>query len=1212
MPAPQSPASPSGSQQAAPGSGLRSAPEHIDLLANTGLQFIDLEFSIDWGSAHGLAALWGEGFFVSSGHGAARKLTRLLPSGGRERRYSDPVSGRDYAPSSAEYRYRITDALKLFNEVWLPLPYQVQRGEAGLGPSDWARVRITQLPAVPPPPATAGTAAADPQPPRSRYCITLVFDTRLEDHALHPGLLSPMRSDLSSRVGFALQWRCPQATDYLRSGGCGQPWVSRWCQSAFTLLARERLYPNKGDTAIGDAVRDRLEHEAHYLNLLTLLGAVVRVPRVLLRPGPGCGQEAVGVSVFMDLQPDRIRAVFAERQAGDQTPAAPAALHELGLRDLGACEQVHAGPLSARAELCRAYFSPDASQACPGHPEAFCWTSLVRLGPEAERLADAWEGRGGRTGLACPLQALGQEEEADGEWLFNPCSCQVSSARLGALICARREPAVLEAVNRHLTTRGEALFAATSLPHVLSTAPRYAGRAFTTLLLLELLLQATVQVNGFAHRSRSPEPGRPRLLESVAAAMPPSMTAGDREQLRSCLHEALGVLWKCLGYDGSGDRFSCHPAPGLPLPRVHADCDAGQALQALYLHHELGQADGGRIRAWLQEQHPQAASGAPALRLASLAIGWQRTELSVHEYVLDDRGERAPELTARALLREGLPQGARELAGAVAEEWLLPAVMSRLAAGGRASAAAAAAEGAGEVAERCGPPPAAVRRALLQAAWALPDVLGGEGETPRETTLGELLAAGRGRAEDAARALLDWGGEAGLLQTPVSAGDARRTLEACLQPQRRWAGELVHLASLAGECGAGIVLLSGRAAELPGMSALLRSATGLETVRLVTVAENAVRGLPLCMAGTDRSCWTHADFAAAALDAETSLRYFGLLDEEGRLPHAGVRYVYVPEGAQHSGPRRTAHEEDGWRAVRYHEDGGTYEPAGHDETFTVTLPARWGGRRLAAADAPAVPLYAIELIADPAAHPEVRRARSLACPGPEVAIEDFVCQLAPELREDCRRRLQDVANDLKQLEARLIHERGILLKDLEQDADAYAMAEADRARGQRGLLRRMFEGDRSAEIEEHAAAEYVRIHTPERVEQVLARRRTRETRRLQLQRLACIRETLRANIELTTQQCTEQLQQLRRLLEAQHGTCVISVELYRRDALWQQPRAGTRTAAPRCRLGRAYCGSDGRDYSDFMVMHRLCPGPGADAPDAEKVRNPGAPADRAV
>ena len=1208
MSVPQPPAPSSGSQHAAPGRGLRSAPEHIDLLANTGLQFIDLEFSIDWGSAHGLAALWGEGFFVSSGHGAARQLTRLLPTGGRERRYSDPVTGRDYAPSSAEYRYRITDALKLFNEVWLPLPYQTLRGDTGPGPSDWARVRITQLPPADPAaaPGGEGRAAPDLQPPRSRYCITMVFDTRLEEQALHPGLLSPVQGDLSSRVGFALQWRCPQATDFLRRGGCDQPWVSRWCQSAFTLLARERLYPNKGDTAIGDAVRDRLEHEAHYLNLLTLLGAVVRVPRVLLRPGPGAGQDGIGVSVFVDLQIDRIRALFAERRPGgaDGTAgAAPAALHELGLRDLGACELMHAGPLSARAELCRAYFSLDAAQTCPGHSEAFCWTSLVRLGPEAERLADAWEGSGGRTGMACPLQALGQDEEADGEWLFNPCSCQVSSRRLGDMLRARREPAVLEAVNRHLTARGEALFAATPLPHVLSAAPLYTGRAFTTLLFLELLLQATVQANGYAHRTRCAEPGRPRLLESVVVAVPPSMTAGDREQLRSCLHEALGVLWKCLGYDGSGDRFHCHPAPGLPLPQVHADWDAGQALQALYLHRELGQAQDDRIRAWLQEMLPAAPAAAPALRLASLALGWQRTELCVQEYALLDHEERPCELTARPLLREGLPQGVRELACALLEECLLPAAARRRAGGGDDSAAA--------------PPedvPDAVRRALLRAARALLDLLGREEAERSEPTLGGLLAGSGCRADDAAGAVQAWGGEAGLLQMPVSPGEARRVVAACLHPQRHWAAELTHLASLAGECGAGAVLLCGRAAVLPGLAGLLRSVPELEGARIITLQEEAVRGLPLCLAGTDRGCWAHADFMATMLDAETALRYFGLLDEAGRLPCEGVRYVYAPEGAQHSGPRRTAHEEGGWRAVRYQADGGTYGPAGHDETFAVTLPALWGGRQLAAADAPAVPLYAIELIADPAAHPEVRRARALPCPGPEVAIEDFVCQLAPELREECRRRLQDVANDLKQLEARLIHERGILLKDLEQDADAYAMAEAERARGRRGLLRRMFQGDRSAEIEEQAAAEYVRLHTPERVEQVLARRRTRETRRLQLQRLACIRETLRANIELVTRQCTEQLRQLRQLLDEQHGTCVISVELYRHAALWQPPRAGTRTAAPRCRLGRAYCGSDGRDYSDYLTMRRLCalPGAGADAPAGEGAGGPGAPAGHAV
>ncbi|MBN3565052.1 virulence factor SrfB, partial [Aliamphritea spongicola] len=89
--------------------------------------------------------------------------------------------------------------------------------------------------------------------------------------------------------------------------------------------------------------------------------------------------------------------------------------------------------------------------------------------------------------------------------------------------------------------------------------------AVMSLMLSELLAQALMQINSIAQRSRMPNAAAPRRLRAIILTLPSAMPKPEREIFRRRMQEAIGLVWKALGwhpqdapFDGAHTRF---PAP---------------------------------------------------------------------------------------------------------------------------------------------------------------------------------------------------------------------------------------------------------------------------------------------------------------------------------------------------------------------------------------------------------------------------------------------------------------------------------------------------------------------------------------------------------------------------------------------------------------------------------------------------------------------------
>src|SRR5699024_4855870 len=92
----------------------------------------------------------------------------------------------------------------------------------------------------------------------------------------------------------------------------------------------------------------------------------------------------------------------------------------LQIRDLSQPDRTYTGPFATRIEFAEATFgNPRLSARSGRSTPAFVWPSVVRVGPEAARLAQHSVGAEGNTGMSSPKRYLWDESPRAQQWRFN-------------------------------------------------------------------------------------------------------------------------------------------------------------------------------------------------------------------------------------------------------------------------------------------------------------------------------------------------------------------------------------------------------------------------------------------------------------------------------------------------------------------------------------------------------------------------------------------------------------------------------------------------------------------------------------------------------------------------------------------------------------------------------------------------------------------------
>lgn len=631
----------------------------IKLVANSGIQFVDFEFDglIDFESddkdiypKHIV-----KGQFVKHPK-YADHYARF-----REDKLNECLRVDDFETAiniGSEYRTEedrsdtgvsMLDSLHLYNGVWFPIPYFSKNKNDT--PVNWARARIINKSDV------------KKRETGGEYHVTFAFDTNVIDHD-DPFKCVPSEQQINDVFTFR---GGIEATAMLLGSSDGTSFVEEWARSVYDKLF-DKTYFKKGKERIKKDWLDKRFYEKHYLNLIAFLEHFVRPNDIKLMPfSEKSTNTPTPVSLILDIGNTRSLGFLVEDD--DSSSCDLKSNPQLEIRDLNAVENLYKGNFDSKVQFQKAVFDFNgSSSAVSSLSESFVWPSLVRVGREAVNLAANAKGNEGRTGLISPKRYLWQLEHKDPdhveEWSFNsnyyqiPMYCQKeedtdSYEEKLYSVETFEKTAVYAPVSEYLNSSGDALFADTSNnsddSHMKAL---YTGKSMMTFMLVEVILQAQMQINSYHYRHRKQKEDSPRFLKSIVLTTPPAMSDLEKEVFRSCVYQALGIVWKARGFDKTPARefsFRTKAQQMFPMPpEVKLDFSETMAGQLVYFYNETQRVFNGNALDFISHIRRDDADGryneyAPldfakkradykTARIATIDIGGGTTDLVITDY----------------------------------------------------------------------------------------------------------------------------------------------------------------------------------------------------------------------------------------------------------------------------------------------------------------------------------------------------------------------------------------------------------------------------------------------------------------------------------------------------------------------------------------------------------------------------------------------------
>lgn len=585
--------------------------KELSLVMNSGIQFVDFALKIDWKDK-----VWREknmGNFISSANNGPLRRLLLNKTGDG---YFDP-SKPEMQNVKVEQEISVEDSLKLFDGVWLPAPVlrSIPPDRFDDGPYNWARARIVKL--------------NEPDCDGNSHRITLAFDTKIFNNSQTTAYLAPTDEDVRSGTTFSFAHQSDHISWFLDF-----KWINEWLLELFTELAPEptrlKIHP---DDLLQDV--ENRTYQGHYLNILALLGEELDIPRIKIASNKRDDiTRAIPVDMVLDVGNSRTCGILIEDHAQEQDGMKKR--YELEIRDISKPEHTYTEPFESRVEFAQAFFGKEHFSVQSGRRDAFQWPTIVRVGKEAGRLASRREGNEGSTGLSSPKRYLWDTNRYEQAWRFNSSYVKTDS-----------EPyATAAPLSGLINEYGEALYALRDdveeeferkMPVF---QPHYSRSSLMTFMLSEVLLHALMQINSPAQRSKLEHAKTPRFLRSIILTVPPAMPKPEREIFRANMLEAIGLVWKSLGWDKTDDDVDFSSKESRErywpvLPEVHIQWDEATSGQIVYLFNETQNNYGGRPEAFISAIARPDKADKTKMTIATIDIGGGTTDLVINDYHLD-------------------------------------------------------------------------------------------------------------------------------------------------------------------------------------------------------------------------------------------------------------------------------------------------------------------------------------------------------------------------------------------------------------------------------------------------------------------------------------------------------------------------------------------------------------------------------------------------
>jgi hypothetical protein len=292
-----------------------------NIVPDSGLQFLDFGFSSE--DVEKVRCTFAE---LASEQETVLSPLRARSDGSMETFQGEPVQVDENA-----FTVKFPDALDVFSNAWLPLPFLKQRGGGRSGqrfeegPTNWVRFRITPL--------------EEKDENGYNHRLTLLIDTSTGDRDLLQSYVMPLREDVENEAVFGFACDVGQNAWLLK-----EAWMEQWLNQHLERYEGEARLPRQ------DRVPRKTAGWAMFVTLLEGLNKSGFEPQVKLvdTVSEGASQRAIDVDLVLDIGNCRTCGVLIEKRPSESGRLDLKNAQPLRLRDFTDPVQSYADPFPRR------------------------------------------------------------------------------------------------------------------------------------------------------------------------------------------------------------------------------------------------------------------------------------------------------------------------------------------------------------------------------------------------------------------------------------------------------------------------------------------------------------------------------------------------------------------------------------------------------------------------------------------------------------------------------------------------------------------------------------------------------------------------------------------------------------------------------------------------------------------------------------------------
>jgi len=642
----------------------------VSLIGNSGIQFIDRHFNIH-DESPALKVRTELLLDRQPGQSGETEIRMVLPeydedTGG----FIDPETQKPVNDAEME-SYKFRQALECFEGTWLPVPFfrkayfqnAATEEDFHEGPVAWSRMWFRAI------------------PNSEEYNLVLSFDTKCfepSEQGNSESYMTPEPKDCDHNT-FALASQLADNIPLIQSDWC-QDWLKQCVKERAHRRAGLRLGQNEEETAEEFEVRLTYVAITLYLTLLKGLEVTEAFPTVSLHDS----ENHIEVDLVLDIGNSRSCGLLMET-ARPQEPVSFANCSRLELRDLTLPDQRYDLPFEMHCEFLEANFGLESAARLSGYKGAFDWPGLLRVGPEAVRMAVLNGNSHHVTGMSSPKRYLWDDTEfRENPWHFNQLDANKQPKR------------VFNEFTTLFTERGQ-LCEEGIAPVIQAKYPR---ASLMTFALTEILSHALTQINSYKFRKHHGQEFVRRKLKRVVLTCPTAMLLTEKYRLRAAARDAIAALRQYMGENLIDTELQIVPNPDYIRPeqleddidpsntRIDWGYDEATCVQLAFLYGEiherfLNDAElffktlGTDRQAIKNADKGQYYPEAPTVTIASLDIGGGTSDLMICSYQRDMQASSTVIIPIPEFW-EGFNLAGDDILRAIIEKIVLPRIRKKL------------------------------------------------------------------------------------------------------------------------------------------------------------------------------------------------------------------------------------------------------------------------------------------------------------------------------------------------------------------------------------------------------------------------------------------------------------------------------------------------------------------------------------------------------